>query len=48
MGHASKSDGLLHLEASRVRVYQSSIKTCGGAMTGDACGIIADVVLSKS
>jgi hypothetical protein len=48
MGHASKSDGLLHLEASRVRVSPSSLKTCRGAMTGDACGIIVDVVLSES
>jgi hypothetical protein len=29
-GHASRSSGLLHLEASRARVFQSSLKTGGG------------------
>jgi hypothetical protein len=31
VGHASRSSGLIHLEASRVRVFQSSLKTGGGA-----------------
>jgi hypothetical protein len=31
-GHALRSSGLLHLKASRLRVFQSSIKTDGGAM----------------
>jgi hypothetical protein len=31
VGHTSKSSGLLHLEASRARVSQSSLKTSGGA-----------------
>jgi hypothetical protein len=31
-GHASRSSGLLHLKASRARVFQSSLKT-GGGMT---------------
>jgi hypothetical protein len=30
MGHASRSSGLLHLEASRARVFQSSLRTSGG------------------
>jgi hypothetical protein len=30
MGHASRSSGLLHLEASQARVSQSSLKTGGG------------------
>jgi hypothetical protein len=29
-GHASRSSGLLRLEASQTRVYQSSLKTGGG------------------
>jgi hypothetical protein len=31
-GHASRSSGLLHLEASWARVSQSSLKTGGGTM----------------
>jgi hypothetical protein len=30
VGHASRSSGLLHLEASQARVSQSSLKTSGG------------------
>jgi hypothetical protein len=44
VGHASRSSGLLLREASRARVSQSVIKTGGGAMTGGARGIIAEVV----
>jgi hypothetical protein len=29
--HASRSSGLLHVEASRARVFQSGLKTGGGA-----------------
>jgi hypothetical protein len=29
--HASRSSGLLHMEASRIRIIQSGIKTSGGA-----------------
>jgi hypothetical protein len=32
VGHASRSDGLLCLEASRARVSQSSLNTGGGAV----------------
>jgi hypothetical protein len=42
-GHASTCSGLLHLEVSRVRVFQSDIKTVGGVMTDDTCSIIAEV-----
>jgi hypothetical protein len=42
-GHASRSSGLLHVEASLARVFQSSLKTGGGATTGGACGTIAEV-----
>jgi hypothetical protein len=31
-GHASRSNDLFHLEASRARVSQSSLKTSGGAV----------------
>jgi hypothetical protein len=44
VGHASRSSGLLLREASRARVSQSVIKTGGGAMTGGARGIVAEVV----
>jgi hypothetical protein len=32
MEHASRSTGLLHMEASRARISQSILKTGGGAM----------------
>jgi hypothetical protein len=34
MGHASRSSGSLHMEASRARVSQSGLKTDGGATVG--------------
>jgi hypothetical protein len=43
MGHASRSIGLLGVEASLARVSQSSLKAGGGATTGAACGTIAEV-----
>jgi hypothetical protein len=43
VGHASRSSGLLGVEASLAKVFQSDLKTSGGATTGDACGIIAEV-----
>jgi hypothetical protein len=42
-GHTSRSSGLLHMEASLARVFQSDLKTGGGATTGGACGTIAEV-----
>jgi hypothetical protein len=41
--HTSRSNGLLHVEASRARVSQSSLKTGGGATADDARGTIAEV-----
>jgi hypothetical protein len=32
VGHASRSSGLLHVEASRAMVSQSDLKTGGGAV----------------
>jgi hypothetical protein len=43
-GHVSRSGSLLHLEASRVRVFQSGFKTGGGATAGGARGVIAEVI----
>jgi hypothetical protein len=47
-GHASRSSGLLHVEASLARVFQSGLKTDGGAMAGDARGTIAEVTSKAS
>jgi hypothetical protein len=44
MGHASRSSDLLRVESSLVRVFQSGLKTGGGAMTGGAHGTITEVV----
>jgi hypothetical protein len=48
VGHASRSSGLLHVKASLTRVFQSALKTGGGAMTGGARGTIAEVALEAS
>jgi hypothetical protein len=47
-GHASRSSGLLHVEANRARVSQSGLKTGGDAMVGDARDIIAEVASESS
>jgi hypothetical protein len=44
VGHASRSSGLLHVEASLARVFQSGLKTGGGTTMGGACGTIVEVV----
>jgi hypothetical protein len=43
VGHASRSSGLLRMEASRVRFFQSGLKTGGGVTTGDARDTITEV-----
>jgi hypothetical protein len=43
VGHASRSSGLLHVEASLTRVSQSGLKTGGGAIMGGAHDTIAEV-----
>jgi hypothetical protein len=48
MEHASRSSGLLHVEASLVRVFQSGLKTRGGATTGGARGTIVEVASEAS
>jgi hypothetical protein len=46
--HASRSGGLLCLEASHARISQSGLKTGGGTTVGDACGTIAKVASGSS
>jgi hypothetical protein len=47
-GHASRSSGLLGVEASLVKVCQSGLKTGGGATTGGARGTIVEVASEAS
>jgi hypothetical protein len=47
-GYASRSTGLLRVEASLVRVSQSGLKTGGGATMGGARGTIAEVASEAS
>jgi hypothetical protein len=47
-GQASRSSGLLHMDASLARVSQSGLKIGGGAMMGGARGTIAEVVSEAS
>jgi hypothetical protein len=48
VGHALRSSGLLHVEASLTRVSQSGLKTGGGTMTGGARGTILKVASEAS
>jgi hypothetical protein len=48
VGHASRYSGLLHVEASRARIFQFGLKTGGGATTDGAHGSIAEVASSPS
>jgi hypothetical protein len=48
VGHASRSSGLLHVEANLAWVSQSGLKTGGAVTTGDARGTIAEVALEAS
>jgi hypothetical protein len=47
-GHASRSCGLLGMEASLARVSQSSLKTDRGTTAGGAHGTIAEVASEAS
>jgi hypothetical protein len=47
-GHASRSSGLLRVEARLARVSESGLKTGGGATTGGARGTITEVVSEAS
>jgi hypothetical protein len=48
VGHASRSSSLLSVEASLIRVFQSGLKTGGGAMMSGACGTVAEVASKGS
>jgi hypothetical protein len=48
VGHALRSSGLLHVEASQIRVSQSGLKTGGGATAGGAGDTIVEVTSSPS
>jgi hypothetical protein len=48
VGYTSRSSGLLHVEASMTRVFQSGLKTGRGAMAGGARGTIAEVASEAS
>jgi hypothetical protein len=48
MGHASRSSSLLGVKASLTRIFQSGMKTGGGATMGGARGTIAEVVSEAS
>jgi hypothetical protein len=48
VGHASRSSGLLGVEASLTRVSQSGLKTDGGATTGGTRGTITEVASEAS
>jgi hypothetical protein len=48
VGHASRSSGLLRVEASMSKVSQSGVKTGGGATTGGARGTIAEIASETS
>jgi hypothetical protein len=48
VGHTSRSSRLFLVEASLARVFQSGLKTGGGATTGGACGTIVEVASEAS
>jgi hypothetical protein len=47
-GHVLRSSNLLGVEASLARVFQSGLKTGGGATTGGAHGTIVEVASEAS
>jgi hypothetical protein len=48
VGYTSRSSGLLRMKASLARVFQSGLKTGGGATEGGAHGTIAEVASKSS
>jgi hypothetical protein len=48
VGHATRSSGLLRVEASLARVSQSDLKTGGCATMGGARGTITEVASEAS
>jgi hypothetical protein len=48
VGHASRSSGLLHVEANLTRVFQSGLKTSRDATSDGARGTITEVASEAS
>jgi hypothetical protein len=48
VGHVSRSSSLRGVEATLSRVFQSGLKTGGGATTGGIRGTIAEVASNAS
>jgi hypothetical protein len=48
VGHTSRSTGLLRVEVSLARVFQSGLKTSGGATAGGAHGTIMKIASEAS
>jgi hypothetical protein len=47
-GHVLRSSGLLRVEVSLARVFQSDMKTSGSVMAGGACCTIVEVASEAS
>jgi hypothetical protein len=48
MGHTSRSSGMLCVEVSLTRIFQSGLKTDGGATVSGARGTIVEVASEAS
>jgi hypothetical protein len=48
VGHASRSNSLFGVKVSLVRIFQSALKTDGGATMGGVRGTITEVALETS
>jgi hypothetical protein len=48
LGHTSRSSGLLRVEASLARVFQSGLRIGGGVTAGGARGTIVEVASESS
>jgi hypothetical protein len=48
VGYTTRTSGLLRVEASLARVFQSGLKTGGGATASGARGIIVEVASEAS
>jgi hypothetical protein len=48
VGYVSRYSGLLRVEASLTKVFQSDLKTDGDATVGGTCGTITEVASETS
>jgi hypothetical protein len=48
VGYVSRYSGLLRVEASLAKVFQSDLKTGGDTTVGGACGTITEVTSETS